>query len=75
MCRAMGELLLELKPLAVVMAVVSIVWLTAMSDVQPRRVLEPAPEVSQFERFVDVGDEYEPWDERWGLVNVEMEAE
>lgn len=70
----MGEFFRELKPLGVVAAVVSIVWLTAMSDVEPRRG-EPLLSGSDVERMVEAGDSFQGWDQRWGLANVELEPE
>ena len=64
----MGELFMELKPLSVVAAVVSIVWLTAISADPPRR--EPVFE----ERYAEVTEP--PRDSAgWELVNVEVEPE
>jgi hypothetical protein len=70
----MGELLLELKPLAVVAAVVSIVWLTAMSNVEPRREGQTTSDRYE-EQMADLGDELEAWNGGRGLVNLEVEAE
>ena len=71
----MGAFFLELKPLAVVIAVVLIVWLTAMSDAEPQRSAEPTYSAIEFDRWVEAGRDLEPWDEGWGLANVEVEAE
>ena len=69
----MGEFFMELKPLGVVAAVVSIVWLTAISaDPPPRR------ETVFEERYAAVADSTEDFTdapEGWGLVNVEVEPE
>lgn len=70
----MGEFFRELKPLGVVAAVVSIVWLTAMSDLEPRAA-ESLVSEGYVERMVEAGDQFEGWDQGWGLVNVEIEAE
>jgi hypothetical protein len=70
----MGEFFMELKPLGVVAAVVSIVWLTAISDIEPR---PEGPTLSDRyeEQIVDAWDDLAGWHEGWGLVNVEVEAE
>ena len=71
----MGEFFMELKPLAVVAAVVSIVWLTALSDVEPRRREVPFPSDRYEEQVVGAGEDVRGWDDGWGLVNIEVEAE
>jgi hypothetical protein len=71
----MGAILCELKPLGVVIAVVSIVWLTAIGAEDVHDSDGPGFSEDYYERMIEAQAQFDAWDEGWDLANLEVEPE